>query len=400
MSRSWGWLAALLLACASPEGDARDAQTAPAPSGPRDPSFMLFPHDPDLSAFVQSYPRAPDPEAALDRLFALDPARFEQGAREREQWPLARELLIEFYATWIREDPQRATALAQRAAETSGEKAALYQEMLSRAVANPVEIPFPIQSADWLDLLWARYDASGDREHVRQMARALEYARPAEEAQRRMQELATSEPGTPEHAELLRLTAAHAAVFGLLRHGAVDPGVRSVLRELAREPGHVGEVAASIVASLEFPQIPKWERSPGFRAAALLTDDPEVFVARMRGAPGSGPLPLTNHTSRGRAVHVILWISGCAAAADGRCRTVADILVKAPDGSVYAKTELEVWLGAPPPADGIQLGRETFGLMLPGDAKPGRYLIHVRVRDEVADQTLASTLDLFLEESS
>ena len=401
-----GWLLALLLACASSDG-ASDARPAPQPTesagapqarDSRDASFQLFPHDPELSAFLMAYPRAPDAAAALDRLVALDLARFEQGARERQQWPLARALLIEFYATLIRGDPGRASALARRMADVSIEKAALCQELLDRAAAAPVEVAVPMVDAAWLDLLWARYYASGDREQVRRIAQSLEYARPAEEAQRRMRELARSEPGTPENAELQRLLVAHAAVFGLMRHGAVDPGVRAVLRELAREPGHAGEVSAALVASLETPQVPAWERAPGFQAAAFLTPDPQGFVARM-SARASGPLPLTNHTSPGSVVHVLIWLSDCAAGGDGTCRAVADFLVYAPDGSVYAKSELDMWVARPPAEGTIQLGHKSFGLLLPKQAKPGRYRIHVVVRDEVADQARESTLDLFLEES-
>jgi hypothetical protein len=94
-------------------------------------SFNLFPFDPETSEFIQKYHQSPDPEAAIDRYFALELEEFLSLAQQTDQ-PHSRAVLMAFYVQLIHDNPQLCTHFANRlVSEAKGEKAAFGAEVLA-----------------------------------------------------------------------------------------------------------------------------------------------------------------------------------------------------------------------------------------------------------------------------
>ena len=243
--------------------------------------FQLFPFDPELSHFVQSYHHRPDPSSALDRLVDLDIDEFEGKAAQSNQ-PHARAVLMAFFAHVVRAAPAEVEPLAKRVvAEQTGASAAFTTEAIARgASANrreaielisegfslpaenfetlmQLDFPYPeMRAADWhkMDVLWASFFATGESAYIEAIAEPLNlYAKPEDSWMARLRGLSRENPppGTALHAEWVGLLTARAALFGLTVNAAQDVRVREVLRSFSGREDRVGDIAAKIVRDLE-----------------------------------------------------------------------------------------------------------------------------------------------------
>ena len=203
-----------------------------APAGATATRFLLFPFDPNLSLFVQSYHQHPQPKAALDRFFAIDIESFEKDALSAQQLH-SRAVLMAFFAHVLHANPSLVLPFAEQlVANATGSKAAFGSEAIaygassSRADAleliaerfalaqehrasltNAAEFPYPqMKAANWqdLDILWACFFASGDRTYIRAIVEPLNrFAVPEDTWMQRAEQLTNSPPGkdSPEYAE-------------------------------------------------------------------------------------------------------------------------------------------------------------------------------------------------------
>ncbi len=226
--------------------------------------FELFPFDPSLSQYIQSYHFNPDPSEALDRFFSIDMREFEEKAEEKGL-PHSRAVLMAFYIHILHDNDEQVLPFAHRLSSvTQEEKAQFGLEAIAygakknrrEALAVLVEsfrlppeslgeyaalrsYPYPTMEADhWrtLDVLWVSYFATGDCRYIRKIAKSLTDFRVMDEEYKEQLRLFSEinpKPGSYEYRVLVGGLTAQASLFSLTVNAAQDPVVLAELREVA-----------------------------------------------------------------------------------------------------------------------------------------------------------------------
>ncbi len=229
-------------------------------------SFRLFPFNEELSVFLQSYLQDPQPEGAIERLFAVDLERFEQLAVETEH-PHARSVLMAFYVQIMNRNPTLTLRFAERlcsegkpihssfgtdviAASTTNDRDKALALIIAHFDLPPEEVSnieaketfdylgLAADHPHTLDVLWACYFASGESLFVESIVHALN-GQPVgrEDAQRRIRELGSTklQPGSSEYELFWSLVVGEAARMGLFFNTRDDDGVRGILVRLVSD---------------------------------------------------------------------------------------------------------------------------------------------------------------------
>jgi hypothetical protein len=137
-----------------------------------------------------------------------------------------------------------------------------------------------------------------------------------------------------------------------------------------------------------------WSKHKGeFGVMILLTSDPEGFMRAWEKPPSSDYKPVMQKAStvkRGENIVGFLIFTGCKADKAGHCDTTADLVLRRPDGSIYAEQkEVEVWRAKPAPPPGrLQVSVSNLGLKVEPDDPLGEYRLTALVRDKVAGISL------------
>ncbi|MFH0946216.1 MAG: hypothetical protein V2A76_13530 [Planctomycetota bacterium] len=391
--------------------------------------FAIFPFDKDLTAHVQSYHQDPKPADAIDWFFELDLEEFNRGA-EATRNPHSKLILTAFMAQIIHDHPELELPFAKRmVAETSGEKASLGAEILAcgatkhraeafetvrKGFGFPEEVVaksvaprtfyFPeMEVTHWqvLDVLWGGFYASGDELYIRKIAGMLEtFQVPDDAFKSRLRELYGSkpEPGSAEGSELVKMLSSQSAMMSLTRNAAMYPAVLDVLERVAKtSDGRVKELATSIVteararnekeaATQEADNVKSKE---DFSAALWLTKDSEAFYEAMK-RPEPPVLRPTRLAVRGEPIETTILFWNPKVGEDGRARVTYDVLVKKPDGSVYAEVPDLVGIEGPctQPPEADQLGSGFVTIIIEPDDPSGKYWVHATVVDHNRNVTL------------
>jgi hypothetical protein len=230
---------------------------------------MLFPFDPELTAFCQNYLREPSPNKALDQFFSLDVEEFKSLAIQDND-PSEMNILVSFYSHILYDNPNMATPFAKQIlAEAqgfkvvlgafiiaqSGHKEALKEVMkgfedesdLKQQISIALEelvFDCPMIEADHpllLDMLWACFFASGKVCYLEEITTGLGHSADSfETLERRIGELnktvqdANLGEDSEEFKELMRLVTAYTAYWSLEQNAIEYPYVLEPLRKLSR----------------------------------------------------------------------------------------------------------------------------------------------------------------------
>jgi len=254
-------------------------QAAPAAAE----QFQLFPFDPSLSHYIQNYHNNPDPKGALDFFFRIDLSRFERLAEESSR-PHARAVLMAFYVHILHNSPEEVFPFARRLAlESRGVQAAFGTEAIAygatqnrrealKLIADvfglaPSDLdeydamqsyPYPdLEAEHWhtLDVLWASFFATGDKQYIRKIAKALKHFQAMDDDYKdRLQLLAQEHPtaGTREYDEWVSGLTARESLFSLTLNAAGDEDILAALKDIAeKENGRIARLVETIIQRVD-----------------------------------------------------------------------------------------------------------------------------------------------------
>lgn len=242
--------------------------------------ITLFQFGPKFERFVQNYYRRPSPKAAVAWFGKLDLARARRNTAATVHMPF---MLIGFYARLAERgggfatDLARATAIRRSSPHTAiaygaivrgrspdrrAAIAILESSMSRKGVAfmrrnySPGRQP-PIltwvTNRPWkLDVYWACYFASGDPRYLRKVGEALRYWMPRDKflawiaKTRRINMAKKPEDRRPDELTVRRMIALPAFIF-LRNNARKHPGIRPVLRQMARTDKGAGRHAAAAI---------------------------------------------------------------------------------------------------------------------------------------------------------
>ncbi|MBE7211430.1 MAG: hypothetical protein INR65_10470 [Gluconacetobacter diazotrophicus] len=120
-----------------------------------------------------------------------------------------------------------------------------------------------------------------------------------------------------------------------------------------------------------------------FGAQLWLVADPQFFQNWRK--PDSPSLDPVEAAVRGQPLYTVIVFYGPARDAKSQASVTYDLVVRRPDGSVYAENKDLVGCQSPAPADErmLCLGRDHLNITLAPDDPAGKYTIEATVRDNV-----------------
>lgn len=129
-------------------------------------------------------------------------------------------------------------------------------------------------------------------------------------------------------------------------------------------------------------------RSGNLAARLILVDDLPGFWRTWRGPPPP-KIRETNTMSTVKAAHGVLLLTGCKAAADGKCNVGVTYTILGPDKRPYGKAISGTAYNGPS-AKGARLiaSPGALSVKLENGDRPGPYLIQAVVKDRVSGATL------------
>jgi hypothetical protein len=119
----------------------------------------------------------------------------------------------------------------------------------------------------------------------------------------------------------------------------------------------------------------------GFSAQLYLTTNENIFqewVPDLR-------LPPVAKVARNTPILTLIVIANPGADAQGLAHVVYDLIIKKPDGTIYAEApNMPGWNGRRPPTPGlVELARGSVTIKIEGDDPAGRYSVEATVHDNV-----------------
>lgn len=121
----------------------------------------------------------------------------------------------------------------------------------------------------------------------------------------------------------------------------------------------------------------------GFSAQMELTDDMNFFDRwNTTKTPGIN-LKTLSHVQRNKPFQPVIFFINPGIDALGKGNISADIIVRAPDGSVYGQGKnINCWENLPaPPFPNFQLCKDTLAIVIEDKDKAGRYSVESEVHD-------------------
>lgn len=135
----------------------------------------------------------------------------------------------------------------------------------------------------------------------------------------------------------------------------------------------------------------------GFGVQLWLTPDD---INEQWNKPEVPEFKVTKRAKRNKPVYIAIMFIYPPVNDKGECDITGDILIRQPDGKVYADIkDFKIWKNRPaPPKDNIQLAEDSITIMIE-DAEPlGVYTVDVLVKDGVKQVTLPLHYEFIAEE--
>jgi hypothetical protein len=135
----------------------------------------------------------------------------------------------------------------------------------------------------------------------------------------------------------------------------------------------------------------------GFGVSLWLTSDD---INEQWNKPEVPKITVTKRVKRNKPVYIAIMFIYPSVNEKGECDITADILIRQPDGKVYADIkDFKIWKDRPaPPKDNIQLAEGSITIIIE-DAEPlGSYSIDALVKDGVKQITLPLHYEFVAEE--
>ena len=119
----------------------------------------------------------------------------------------------------------------------------------------------------------------------------------------------------------------------------------------------------------------------GFSAQLYLTTNENIFqewVPDLR-------LPPVVKVGRNKPILTLILIANPGADGEGLAHVVYDLVIKKPDGTIYAEApNMPGWAGRKPPPPGlVELARGSVTIRIEGDDPAGRYSVEATIHDNV-----------------
>jgi hypothetical protein len=138
------------------------------------------------------------------------------------------------------------------------------------------------------------------------------------------------------------------------------------------------------------PDTPSAKSDGDFGAMFEFTDKPdELYAAWEKPTPGV-KWSQTSTAVRGVPIVGVVFFTGCAPNAEGKCELVARFILTTPSGKPWGDPiDADVWVGLPPPGgNALQLSHKHFGLVIDPNDELGTYSARAVLTDRVANKTM------------